>query len=133
MNRDPEAGGRRAVQVAGSSPIQRSPSAAVGSEDAVVAVGGEGVGLAAHDGPHSGAAGDAIGRAGEVERLLGGPQVVVAVGGLGSITGSLVAALGLGIVDTATRYLLPGFGTIVFYLAMMAVLTLRPCGLLGRG
>lgn len=59
--------------------------------------------------------------------------VVVAVGGLGSITGSFVAALGLGIVDTATRYLLPGFGTIVFYLAMMAVLTLRPRGLLGRG
>lgn len=59
--------------------------------------------------------------------------VVVAVGGLGSITGSFLAALGLGIVDTATRYLLPGFGTIVFYLAMMAVLTLRPGGLLGRG
>ena len=58
--------------------------------------------------------------------------VVVAVGGLGSITGSFVAALGLGLVDTATRYLLPGFGTIVFYLAMMAVLTLRPRGLLGR-
>lgn len=59
--------------------------------------------------------------------------VVVAVGGLGSITGSFVAALGLGLVDTATRYLLPGFGTIVFYLVMMAVLTLRPRGLLGRG
>jgi branched-chain amino acid transport system permease protein len=58
--------------------------------------------------------------------------IVVAVGGLGSITGSLVAALGLGIVDTATRYLFPGYGTIFFYAAMMAVLTLRPRGLLGR-
>lgn len=58
--------------------------------------------------------------------------VVVAVGGLGSITGSFVAALGLGIVDTAARYLLPGYGTIIFYLAMMAVLTWRPRGLMGR-
>lgn len=58
--------------------------------------------------------------------------VVVAVGGLGSVTGSFVAALGLGIVETATRYLLPGFGTIVFYLAMMGVLSWRPRGLLGR-
>lgn len=58
--------------------------------------------------------------------------VVVAVGGLGSISGSFVAALGLGIVDTATRYLLPGYGTIVFYLTMMGVLAWRPRGLLGR-
>ena len=42
------------------------------------------------------------------------------------------AALGLGIVDTAARYLVPDFGAIVFYLVMIAVLTLRPQGLLGR-
>lgn len=58
--------------------------------------------------------------------------IIVAVGGLGSIQGSLVAALGLGILDTAARYLFPGFGTIFFYTAMMIVLTLRPRGLLGR-
>lgn len=59
--------------------------------------------------------------------------IVVAVGGLGSIAGTLASALSLGIIDTATRYLVPGFGTIAFYLAMMAILTLRPRGLLGRG
>jgi branched-chain amino acid transport system permease protein len=58
--------------------------------------------------------------------------IVVAVGGLGSITGSFIAALTLGLVDTAARYLLPGFGTIFFYAAMMIVLTLRPQGLLRR-
>ena len=58
--------------------------------------------------------------------------VVVAVGGLGSIAGSFLAALGLGIVDTAARYLFPGFGTIFFYAIVMTVLTLRPRGLLGR-
>ena len=58
--------------------------------------------------------------------------IVVAMGGLGSIAGTFMAARGLGIVDTATRYLLPGYGTITFYLTIMAILTLRPRGLLGR-
>lgn len=58
--------------------------------------------------------------------------IVVAVGGLGSISGTFAAALGLGIVDTAARYLVPDFGTIFFFLVMMAILTLRPRGLLGR-
>ena len=58
--------------------------------------------------------------------------VVVAVGGLGSIGGSFVAALGLGTVETAARYLAPGLGTILFYGVMVAVLTWRPGGLFGR-
>lgn len=58
--------------------------------------------------------------------------IVVAVGGMGSISGSFLAALGLGILDTASRYLVPDFGTIFFYLAVMALLALRPQGLLGR-
>ncbi len=57
---------------------------------------------------------------------------VVAVGGLGSITGSFVAALALGILDTAARYLFPDFGTIFFYGAMFVILGLRPQGLMGR-
>ena len=58
--------------------------------------------------------------------------VVVAVGGLGSIGGSFVAALGLGTVETAARYLAPGYGTILFYGVMIAILTWRPAGLFGR-
>jgi branched-chain amino acid transport system permease protein len=58
--------------------------------------------------------------------------IVVAVGGSGSIAGSFVAALGLAVVDTATRYLFPGYGTIFFYAVMMVILMLRPRGLLGR-
>jgi branched-chain amino acid transport system permease protein len=57
---------------------------------------------------------------------------VVAVGGLGSITGSFIAALALGILDTAARYLFPDFGTIFFYGAMIVILGIRPQGLLGR-
>ncbi len=58
--------------------------------------------------------------------------IVVAVGGLGSVAGSFLAALTLGIIDTAARYVVPDFGTIFFFLAMMAVLAVRPHGLLGR-
>ncbi|HUF56684.1 MAG TPA: branched-chain amino acid ABC transporter permease [Thermohalobaculum sp.] len=57
---------------------------------------------------------------------------VVAVGGMGSIAGSLAAALALGVLDTAARYLVPDFGTIFFYLGTMAILAVRPRGLLGR-
>lgn len=58
--------------------------------------------------------------------------VVVAVGGFGSIIGSFASALGIGIVDTAARYLVPDFAAIAFFFAVMIVLALRPQGLLGR-
>jgi branched-chain amino acid transport system permease protein len=57
---------------------------------------------------------------------------VVAVGGLGSITGSFVAAIGLGSLDTASRYLFSELGTIVFFAAVMLLLALRPDGILGK-
>ncbi|SDR63740.1 amino acid/amide ABC transporter membrane protein 1, HAAT family [Rhizobiales bacterium GAS113] len=57
---------------------------------------------------------------------------VVAVGGLGSIAGSFIAALGLGILDTASRYLFSEFGTIFFFTAVMLILAVRPKGLLGK-
>jgi branched-chain amino acid transport system permease protein len=58
--------------------------------------------------------------------------IVVAVGGLGSISGSFAAAIVLGILETASRYLIPDFGTIIFFTAVMALLAVRPAGLLGR-
>lgn len=58
--------------------------------------------------------------------------IVVSVGGLGSISGSFAAALALGILETASRYLIPDFGTIVFFSAVMALLAVRPAGLLGK-
>lgn len=58
--------------------------------------------------------------------------IVVSVGGLGSISGSFLASIGLGILDTAGRYLLPGIGTIFFFVAIVVLLTLRPNGLMGK-
>ena len=57
---------------------------------------------------------------------------VVAVGGHGTLLGSFVAALLLGIVDTATKYLVPQLSSIVFFLTMFLVLLIRPQGLFGR-
>lgn len=56
--------------------------------------------------------------------------VVVGVGGLGSFRGSFVAALVLGILDTAGKYLLPVAAPYLFYGIVLALLLWRPNGLL---
>ncbi len=56
---------------------------------------------------------------------------VVAVGGHGTLMGSFLAALLLGIVDTATKYFVPQLSSIAFFLTMFLVLLVRPHGLFG--
>ena len=58
--------------------------------------------------------------------------IVVAVGGLGSLKGAFVAALLLGIVDTAGKYLWPQSGAFIVYVVTLAVLLVKPFGLFGR-
>lgn len=58
--------------------------------------------------------------------------VVVAVGGMGSIAGSFAAALGLGLIETASRYLVPEYGTIFYFACIIVFLAVRPKGLWGR-
>ena len=58
--------------------------------------------------------------------------IIVAVGGLGSIVGSLVAAIVIGISDTAGKYYFPYLGAFLIYLVMIVVLMWRPAGLFGR-
>ena len=58
--------------------------------------------------------------------------VVVAVGGLGSIAGSLLAALTLGTVETASKYFASEWGSLLFFAAMALLLAWRPQGLLKR-
>ena len=58
--------------------------------------------------------------------------IVVAVGGLGSIGGSLAAALVLGISDMAGKYYFPWLGAFLIYLVMVALLMWRPGGLFGK-
>lgn len=58
--------------------------------------------------------------------------IVVAVGGLGSIGGSLAAAVVLGISDMAGKYYFPWLGAFLIYLVMVALLMWRPAGLFGK-
>ena len=58
--------------------------------------------------------------------------MVVAVGGLGSLRGPFVAALLLGIGDTACKYLVPELGAFFIFAAMIGLLLWRPAGLFGR-
>src|SRR5262245_22776508 len=57
--------------------------------------------------------------------------IVVAVGGLGSLRGPFVAALLIGIADTACKYWIPEFGAFLVYAATIAILLWRPQGLFG--
>jgi branched-chain amino acid transport system permease protein len=75
--------------------------------------------------------------AGIGEPLLIKSFVVLVIGGLGSVLGAFIAALAVGVVDTAGR-LLPGlvalpsaFGEAAIYVLMILVLYFRPQGLLG--
>jgi branched-chain amino acid transport system permease protein len=58
--------------------------------------------------------------------------LVVAVGGLGSFKGTLVAALILGIFDTGGKYLYASAGGFFIYAIAVTILLIRPAGLYGR-
>ena len=58
--------------------------------------------------------------------------IVVAVGGLGSIGGSFLAATLLGISDTAGKYYFPEISSFLIYLVMVGLLMWRQAGLFGR-
>ncbi len=58
--------------------------------------------------------------------------LVVAVGGIGTIRGSLYAALTLGVFDVAGKYYLPQSGAFTIYGLMVLLLLLFPAGLAGR-
>ena len=58
--------------------------------------------------------------------------IVVSVGGLGSLRGPFVAALLIGVTDTACKYWLPEFGAFFIYIATIGLLLWRPQGLLGK-
>jgi branched-chain amino acid transport system permease protein len=58
--------------------------------------------------------------------------IVVSIGGLGTVSGPFVAALLLGIGDSACKIVAPQFGAFFIYLSLFGFLLLRPGGLLNR-
>jgi len=57
---------------------------------------------------------------------------VVVIGGMGSILGSIVTGLGLGVIEGLTRVFYAEFSSTVVFLVMVIVLLLRPAGLFGK-
>jgi branched-chain amino acid transport system permease protein len=57
---------------------------------------------------------------------------VVVIGGMGSILGSVVTGLGLGVIEGFTRVFYPEASNIVVFVIMAIVLVLRPAGLFGK-
>jgi len=58
--------------------------------------------------------------------------IVVVVGGLGSLKGSLVGSLIIGQAETFGKAWLPGASMVIIYVVMALVVLLRPQGLFGR-
>jgi branched-chain amino acid transport system permease protein len=57
---------------------------------------------------------------------------VVVIGGMGSIMGSIVTGLGLGVIEGLTRVFYPEGSEVVVFVVMVIVLLLRPAGLFGK-
>ena len=57
---------------------------------------------------------------------------VVVIGGMGSILGSILSGLMLGVVEGFTKVIYPEASNIVVFVIMALVLILRPAGLFGR-
>jgi branched-subunit amino acid ABC-type transport system permease component len=58
--------------------------------------------------------------------------IVVAVGGLGSLKGSLAGSLLIGQAETFGKAWLPGASMLMIYAVMALILLFRPQGLFGR-
>lgn len=57
---------------------------------------------------------------------------VVVIGGMGSILGSIITGLGLGIIEGLTKVFWPEASNTVVFIIMVIVLLLRPAGLFGK-
>lgn len=91
---------------------------------------GFGVGLA-------GFAGVLAAPASQISPLMGSNLIivvfaVVVIGGMGSILGSVVTGLGLGIIEGMTKVFWPEASATVVFMIMAVVLMFRPAGLFGR-
>jgi branched-chain amino acid transport system permease protein len=57
---------------------------------------------------------------------------VVVIGGMGSILGSILTGLGLGLIEGLTRVFYPELSATVVFIVMVIVLMIRPAGLFGK-
>jgi len=58
--------------------------------------------------------------------------IVIVLGGLGSIPGSFIGGLVLGLVGSIFTYIEPGLSLVAYYVIFMFLLLVRPTGILGK-
>ena len=58
--------------------------------------------------------------------------IVVVLGGMGNIVGSLIGGIILGLVGSITTSYYPGLGMIAFYIIFIIILLVRPTGIFGK-
>jgi len=58
--------------------------------------------------------------------------VIIVLGGLGNILGSLIGGLFLGLIGAVVLTLQPGLVMVAFYVMFLAILLIKPTGILGR-
>jgi branched-chain amino acid transport system permease protein len=58
--------------------------------------------------------------------------IVIVLGGLGSIPGSFIGGLVLGLVGSIVTYTEPGLSLVAYYVIFMLLLLVRPTGILGK-
>jgi branched-chain amino acid transport system permease protein len=73
----------------------------------------------------------------QVSPLMGSNLIVtifavVVIGGMGSILGSIVTGLALGVIEGLTKVFYPELSSTVVFIIMAIVLLVRPAGLFGR-
>ena len=73
----------------------------------------------------------------QVNPLMGSDLIIVVfaivvIGGMGSILGSIVTGLGLGVIEGLTKVFYPEASSTVIFVIMAIVLLIRPAGLFGR-
>jgi branched-chain amino acid transport system permease protein len=73
----------------------------------------------------------------QVSPLMGSNLIItifaiVVIGGMGSIMGSILTGLGLGLIEALTKVLYPEASSTVVFLVMALILLVRPAGLFGR-
>ncbi|MCR5866194.1 MAG: branched-chain amino acid ABC transporter permease [Aquincola tertiaricarbonis] len=73
----------------------------------------------------------------QVNALMGSNLIivvfaVVVIGGMGSILGSILTGLGLGVIEGLTKVFYPEASATVVFLIMAVVLLIRPAGLFGK-
>jgi branched-chain amino acid transport system permease protein len=85
----------------------------------------------------AGLAGSLISMMFEITPHMGLPYTVIALivvvlGGLGSIPGSFIGGLILGLIGSIVTYIQPGLSLVAYYMIFILLLLVKPAGLLGK-